>query len=316
MSESKTAGTDTKSATSKKRLSKKDKNSKVICRSEFNEEFYQSQLSGTYTEDLDILQLHEKVVAFIADAKQFNLRYHREQLTKVSPLLQQKVQQQINEINNTDILGQYNNEVKDILSQFSSLKPYEEIVIFGRKNKTVATVSDSKSNPDKEKRLRLISKYLEISVRYAPVNFHYGKLESVSCSSCGNQDLSGDECKECGAIQGANITSESLNIVSNTRKVDVQTNIVRSISHLNNFNIDDEIVNKYLPMVAPHMVGISLPARYLGFKMKEQDDPKVSPESMGIKASSKTLAKYDSIWEGVVKKAREANADIVYKKSF
>jgi len=290
---------------------------------QFNQSYHESQLSGTYTEDLNVLEIHGRVVQYINDANDFNLR-HQMNISESScgSEVKQKIADNIEELKKKTNLGKYITESKEILEYFSKTSPVQEVSVFGRK--TVATPAVVTASKDRDSRLNMISKYLEIARRYAPVKFHYNKIETVCCSSCGNPELSGEECSDCGMIQGADIVAESLKLSINPRKINIQGNIKKSILNLSDIKIDEQKLNKYIELIEPFMSGVSLPGRYLAFKIEEQDSSpsgsagsgKCSPELMGLRVSNKTLKKYDDIWETVVQKVQKAGGKITFYKSF
>ena len=174
-------------------------------------------LTGTYTDDLNILELDKIILQKLSSEKDLFLPEFKikceEELYKIQNIVQTPVQRNcsivkyknikksIEELESNVKLNKYIQETKFLLDQYKSIGTFKEYIIFGN-NIKIKTDTNNELNA---KRLKIIDQYLNIVDKYITINISKVITYNTLCKVCGfdlkNIDTSDDDnivCLNCG----------------------------------------------------------------------------------------------------------------------
>lgn len=281
-------------------------------------------LSGKYTDYLPLHDIDTRVRKYLTIAKAINLS----SLTKrraeilampadIRPAIElENIQKEIDLLNSVDPVSEYVKQTDGVLAEFKALKPKDEITVFSRKPRVISEMDQSQKN----KSASIILRYLETARKFAPLNYHSSVINTIVCSGCGNDKLSGDECNECGMIQGMDVCAEADVPTVTAKKTNIEGNIKRAVDQLSenkSLSLGDDKIVSIQRTITPYLKDSGLTGRYITFKISQMVDPKVSPAMYDLKMSSEILAKCDKSWLRAIELAKkDGNDGLKYLPSF
>lgn len=272
-------------------------------------------LTGSYSNDLNLVALDKSVTDYIINdtkVKSDKLSARLLELSKSPDTLSQYglVYAEIQSI--SGILDEYRSNTKELIDTYKTLPLITNVKVFGSDVKTLTNQSEE----DRKIRLPLISDYLLIASRYAPVSYQFIQKDVNMCSSCNAELKIGDtQCGSCDLILECEVLPQISNTgeVSNDNKLKAHlSNINRAVETLNlptnpTYDISQLLTQYDLTTLPPRT-----PGKYIYFKLCQLKDKKVSRDTFGIGHLDKsTINKYDKIWIEFCKRN-----NLQYKPSF
>jgi hypothetical protein len=177
------------------------------------------RISGSYTDDYNILRVHELILARFQQRKEHRMNHtdkHIALLQRQRKTIQtvvemkaierelKKLEDEAHRIDNDVDLNLYLEETRDLLDIYRSLGSVVKVVSFGAEDKAEEE-QDSSKQEETELRHLVISSYLEIARKYIIVDVIRDISANTKCQGCGTDlsDLAEDEsgiqkCLVCG----------------------------------------------------------------------------------------------------------------------
>jgi hypothetical protein len=180
----------------------------------FDPENVPERISGTYTNDYDIMHVHDVVLYKINHEKKElgtliqrreGIKKRLEEQLKIVERRKlegqlEEISRKIEEVKTESRRKQYLDESKEYLEKYQQLGPIVRVKSFN-----ASSEEDVDEIPDQEERLVVIKKYLDIAKKYIPINVVRIIPNDLSCPGCGQElviinpeDASLERCEECG----------------------------------------------------------------------------------------------------------------------
>lgn len=181
----------------------------------FNAENIPERISATYSNDYDILHVHDIVLYKLNHEKKdlVELQYKKEDIVKrleeqLKVIERKKLVLHLEEIKTRIHLIEtetkkksYLEESKEFIIRYQQLGPIIHVKSFLDETNAIAIEED----PHHEERLYIIRKYLEVAKKYIPLNVVRIVPNDRTCPGCGKDlvlvdpdDYSLERCEECG----------------------------------------------------------------------------------------------------------------------
>lgn len=172
------------------------------------------RISATYSDDYDILHVHDIVLCRLElEKKELPEMYRKKEeiekrLKNQLKIVERKklvgqleeIKTKINLIESEANKKNYIEESKNLLQRYQQLGPIIKVRSFLDENK-----EDFIENPEQEDRLSIIRQYLDIAKKYIPLNVVRIIPNNRTCPGCGQElvfvdpeDYSLERCEECG----------------------------------------------------------------------------------------------------------------------
>lgn len=189
----------------------------------FNADNIPDRISATYSDDYDILHVHDVVLCKLNHEKQDlpDLFHKKEEIEKRledqlkiverRKLLTQleDIKSKIQTIETETRKKSYVEESKELLQRYQQLGPIIKVRSFleedNEEDKTNQEKKELVEPPDQEERLRIIRRYLEVAKKYISINVVRIIPNDRRCPGCGEdlvlvdpEDYSLERCEECG----------------------------------------------------------------------------------------------------------------------
>lgn len=192
----------------------------------FNADNIPDRISGTYSDDYDILHVHDVVLCKLNHEKRDlpDLFFRKKEIEKrledqLKIVERKKLLTQLDDIKGkiqtieTEIRKKnYLEDSKDLLQNYQQLGPIIKVRSFLDEDSDDNKTKQEKSNqaevqesPNQEERLRIIRRYLEIAKKYIAINVVRIIPNDRRCPGCGEdlvlvdpEDYSLERCEECG----------------------------------------------------------------------------------------------------------------------
>ncbi len=189
----------------------------------FNADNIPDRISAMYSDDYDILHVHDVVLCKLNHEKRDlpDLFHKKEEIEKRledqlkiverKKLLTQleEVKSKIQTIETETRKKSYVEESKELLQRYQQLGPIIKVRSFldedSEEDKAKQEKKDPPESPDQEERLRIIRRYLEIAKKYIAINVVRIIPNDRRCPGCGEdlvlvdpEDYSLERCEECG----------------------------------------------------------------------------------------------------------------------
>lgn len=172
------------------------------------------RIQGTYRDDLNLLDLHRKMLKFFEDRKR-DLPQLRSKMQDVEQSMntartiidyktlskkKQQLEEEIADIEQGKSFEEYKQRTADILQQYKQIGTAKKVIKFGKKQEKLK--EDEETN---RRRHVLISQYLQVIRDYIPVDVHREISKKDCCPYCGqswNYEQDCDDgtlvCGNCG----------------------------------------------------------------------------------------------------------------------
>ena len=172
-----------------------------------------NQIDGTYTDDFNILEVHECILKRFSLFKNKNIEKFKKNLeieeSKLEKMLTyiernrilkniEEIKKELSHLENDDQIKSYISESELYITSYRKLGPLRKVVLFrDTQNTSQSCVSKSKGDEDtttRNYRLMIISKYLDIAKKYIKINVFREITHEKLCDACGEKldDLSID----------------------------------------------------------------------------------------------------------------------------
>lgn len=144
--------------------------------------------------DYNILELADKILLILNSEKKKKISQLTEELSDLRTAIKKeyinRMQSQINrikdiekelsDINSDTLIKSFQEETKNILSEYSSLGPLKVKKVFGKKG-----ISETEAPEKRKKRIGLITEFFMLSEKYVPLDVIWSDTDASTCFKCG-----------------------------------------------------------------------------------------------------------------------------------